>query len=122
MVWTDERVERTMGGLLRAGVILSAAVVLMGAAWYFTAFGNAPVDYRTFRGEPASLREPVGVMRGVLAGDARSLIQLGLMLLIGTPVARVAFAIFAFAAQRDKVYVGIGLTVLAALAYGLKWW
>jgi uncharacterized membrane protein len=47
------------------------------------------------------------------------LIQLGLLLLIATPVARVAFSVAAFAMQRDRLYVVVALIVLAVLMYSL---
>jgi uncharacterized membrane protein len=47
------------------------------------------------------------------------LIQLGLLLLIATPVARVAFSAAAFAMQRDRLYVVVALIVLAVLMYSL---
>jgi uncharacterized membrane protein len=50
---------------------------------------------------------------------SRGLIQLGLLLLIATPVARVAFSVLAFAEQRDWLYVSITLVVLAVLVYSL---
>jgi len=49
----------------------------------------------------------------------RGIIQLGLLLLIATPVARVAFSIAAFAMQRDRLYVVVTLMVLAILLYSL---
>ena len=54
-------------------------------------------------------------------GEPRGLIQLGLLLLIATPVARVVFSVFAFARQRDWIYVVITLIVLAVLLYSLFW-
>jgi len=50
---------------------------------------------------------------------AHGIIQLGLLLLIATPVARVAFSVVAFAAERDWLYVAITLIVLAILIYSL---
>jgi uncharacterized membrane protein len=46
-------------------------------------------------------------------------IQLGLLLLLATPVARVAFSVLAFACQRDKVYVIVTLIVLGVLIYSM---
>jgi uncharacterized membrane protein len=45
--------------------------------------------------------------------------QLGLLLLIATPVARVAFSVFAFALQRDRLYVVVTLAVLGVLAFSM---
>ena len=50
---------------------------------------------------------------------SRGIIQLGILLLIATPIARVAFAVFAFAAERDKMYVVFTLIVLTILMYSL---
>ena len=108
--------DRLIGGLLRAGVIAAAAVAIAGGAWHLAQSGSAMPDYRIFRGEPAELRSAGGVVRGVLQGHAADLIQLGLLLLIATPIARVAFSVYAFAAQKDRTYVLVTLIVLAALA------
>ena len=116
---TDESMDRLIGGLLRAGVIVSAAVTLAGGVWHLAQFGSALPNYRIFRGEPAELRSVGGVLKGVAAGHSADLIQLGLLLLIATPVARVAFSVYAFAAQRDQTYVVITLIVLGGLAASL---
>jgi uncharacterized membrane protein len=47
------------------------------------------------------------------------LIQLGLLLLIATPVARVVFSVAGFAIERDWMYVVITLLVLLTLLYSL---
>ena len=49
----------------------------------------------------------------------RGIIQLGLLLLIATPVARVVFSVIGFVRQRDFVYVVLTLIVLAVLLYSL---
>jgi len=111
--------DRWIGALLRAGVILSAAVAFAGGLWHAMQGGARFPDLRIFHGEPAELRSVTGVLRGVAAGDSIALMQLGLLLLIATPVARVALAMVAFATQRDRTYVAIALIVLAVLAASL---
>ena len=117
--WTDERVERVIGTLLRWGVILAAAVVLAGGAMYLVRYGSTISDYRVFRGEPSDLRDVSEIVTGAVSWHSRGLIQFGLLLLIATPVARVAFSVVAFALQRDRTYVVVTLIVLAVLLYGL---
>jgi uncharacterized membrane protein len=117
--WTDQGIENVMGNLLRAGVLLAASVVSVGAVIYLVRHGHAPVDYRIFRGEPADLRALRGIARNSLAFRGRAIIQLGLLLLIATPVARVAFSIFAFAKERDSTYVMLTLIVFSILLYSL---
>ena len=116
---TDEKMDRLIGGLLRGGVILSAAITLAGGVWHFVQAGSVMPHDRTFHGEPAELRSVGGVLRGVAEGHSFSLIQLGLLILIATPIARVAFSVYAFAAEGDHTYVIITLIVLAALAASL---
>lgn len=117
--WTDQRLEIILGNLLRAGVLLSALVVLTGASIYLVRHGHEPMNFRVFRGEPADLRGARGIIRDTLALRGRGIIQLGLLLLIATPVARVAFSIFGFAEERDGMYVVFTLIVFTVLLYSL---
>jgi uncharacterized membrane protein len=117
--WTDQRTELVIGDLLRWGVILSALVVVLGGTVYLVRHGMEPPSYGVFRGEPRNLRNVEGILGQVRAWRGRGIIQLGLLLLIATPVARVAFSVVAFALERDRLYVGITLIVLAVLAFSL---
>ena len=118
--WSDEKVEGIISALLRTGVTAAAATVLAGGLLYFVRAGGVAPDYHVFRGEPAALRGVSGVLKGAWHGQALSVVQLGLLLLIATPVARVVFACVAFAIQRDRSYVIISLVVLAVLLYSLS--
>jgi uncharacterized membrane protein len=117
--WDDKKMENFIGNLLRAGVVLSALVVLVGAIIYLARHGNSPVSYRAFRGEPAELITVAGILRQTVSGRGRGMIQLGLLVLIATPVARVAFSIFAFAKERDYLYTAVASIVLLILLYSL---
>jgi len=114
-------VEQVIGRLLQVGVLVAAAVVIVGAAMLLAQQGRATADFRVFRGESAEFRSVVAIVRGALALDARAVVQLGLVLLIATPVARVALTLVAFLIQRDRLYVAITAVVLALLLYGLIW-
>lgn len=117
--WGDQRIEEIVGNLLRAGVTLAASVVFIGAVIYLIRHGGAAVDYKSFREEPADLRSVGGILGDALGLRGRGVIQLGLLLLIATPVARVAFSIFGFAKERDHMYVAFTTVVLAVLLYSL---
>jgi uncharacterized membrane protein len=60
-----------------------------------------------------------GIVRGVRALHEAAVVQLGLLLLIATPVARVAFSLVAFILQRDRVYVVVTMIVLGLLVFSL---
>ena len=117
--WDDHWIEVILGNLLRTGVLISAAVVLWGASIYLFRHAHEPADYRVFRGEPSEFRTIHGVIQSVKDGRGRGLIQLGLLLLIATPIARVAFSIVGFAMEHDRMYVAFTLIVLAILLYSL---
>ncbi len=117
--WNDEKVERIIGTLLRIGVSVSAAVVFLGALVYLVRNGSAVPAYGTFQGEPADLTALKGIADAALSFSGRGIIQFGLVLLMLTPVARVAFSIAAFALEHDRLYVIIASIVLAVLAYSM---
>jgi uncharacterized membrane protein len=117
--WRDRRMEVILGNLLRAGVLLSGAVVLAGACVYLSRHAHDTADYRIFRGEPSEFRTIPGVLRSVMNGRGRGLIQLGLLLLIATPIARVAFSIAGFAVEGDRMYVVFTVIVLVILLFSL---
>jgi uncharacterized membrane protein len=117
--WSDRQVEKTLGKLLRAGVILSALVVLCGGVGYLVQYHAATPETHVFHGEPRQFRNVKAIARDALALDSLGIIQFGLLLLIATPVARVVFSVFAFAIRRDVLYVVITLIVLSVLIFSL---
>ncbi|MDE3166728.1 MAG: DUF1634 domain-containing protein [Acidobacteriota bacterium] len=107
--------DRMIGVLLRAGVLASAAITLAGGVWHYIQHGPAMPSFAVFHGEPVEFRNLSGVLAGIARGDSEALIQLGLLMLIATPIARVALCVAAFAAERDRTYVVITLVVLGVL-------
>jgi uncharacterized membrane protein len=119
MRMNDQNAEQIIGQLLRAGVLLSAFVVLIGGVMYLHQAGHGHTDYGTFHGVAQPLKTIAGVVRGVGALDPSAIIQLGLLLLIATPIARVLFSIAAFALEHDWLYVGLTIVVLGVLLFSL---
>jgi uncharacterized membrane protein len=117
--WTDKTIEEIVGTLLRVGVSLSAFVVAIGGAIYLARHGREPANYRVFHGEPSDLRSLSGIVREAFRLRGRGIIQLGLLLLIATPVARVAFSIWGFAEEHDRLYMIFTGIVLIVLLYSL---
>lgn len=117
--WNDFRLEQVIGNLLRAGVLLAAAVVFAGGVLYLVHHGTEQRDYHTFHGVPESLRNVHGIIKEALALNSEGIIQLGLLLLVLTPISRVAFSAVGFLFEGDRVYVGLTLIVLAVLLFSL---
>ena len=117
--WTGKRIELVVGRLLQVGVLLAALVVIGGGVPYLMRGGEPESHYRIFTGEREDLRSVPGVFHDLGALHARAVIQLGLLLLILTPIARVAFSAIAFGLQKDYMYVVITLIVFGILMYSL---
>lgn len=115
----DLRIEVIIGSLLRAGVLLAASVVLLGGVVYEIRHGSEMINYATFHGEPEEFRKVPAIIQGAISFHGRSIIQLGLLLLIATPIARVLFSAVAFVFEKDYLYVVVTLIVLAVLLYSL---
>jgi len=115
--WNDERMDSIISVLLRTGVILSSIVVLIGGIFYLFEYGRMVPDYHVFRGEPASLSGFHGIVKALFSLHGRNWIQFGLVMLVATPVARVAFCVFAFFEEKDWTYVALTLIVLSVLLF-----
>ena len=114
------RVEMIISTLLRIGVTVSLLTVLAGTV---ISFAHHP-DYLKGRTSdlqnltsprealPHSAKEAVD---GLKEGRGQSLVLLGLLLLMATPVMRVAISIFAFLLQKDWVFTAITTAVLMLL-------
>lgn len=116
---SDEKIDEVIGNLLRVGVIVSSIIVLIGGVLYLLKHGTEPPRYHIFYGEPSEFRSLLGIMKSASTFSGRGVIQFGLLLLIATPVLRVAFTVISFLIQRDRVYVGVTLIVLAVLLFSL---
>ena len=116
---SDRRLETIIGNLLRAGVVIAATITSIGGVIYLAHSGESLAHYQAFHGEPADLRQVKGVLSDAFSGDGAGIMQLGLLLLIATPVARVAFSLAAFAVQLDRLYVLVTLVVLGVLTFSM---
>jgi uncharacterized membrane protein len=116
---TDITIEHMVAALLRAGVIISGSVVAAGGIYFLVRHGGEATDYQVFKMLPADVRLVPEIVRGAMDGKSSSIIQTGILLLIATPIARVAVSLVGFALEHDRKYVLITLIVLAVLLYSL---
>ncbi|HTM00622.1 MAG TPA: DUF1634 domain-containing protein [Candidatus Omnitrophota bacterium] len=113
----ESALQLWIGRVLRGGVFVAALVAVFGGLIYLRRHGAALPEYATFHGVPNGLDSVHGIIRGALQGRGRWITQLALLLLIATPVARVALSVAAFAKERDGIYAAISAFVLALLLY-----
>jgi uncharacterized membrane protein len=116
---SDYDIESVMGSLLITGVIISGSLILFGGIYYLIQMGFSVPHFKTFKGEPSNLRSVKQIFKGVTHFDSLSIIQLGLLLLIATPISRVVFSVIGFLFEKDYLYVIISLIVLAIIGYSI---
>jgi uncharacterized membrane protein len=105
--------ELAISHVLRGGVILSAAIILLGVVWFYLQMaitGRATLTY------PTSVS---GIVQGLVRGEPLAVVTLGLLILLLTPILRVAISILIFALERDWLYTVITLVVLIILLASL---
>jgi uncharacterized membrane protein len=121
----DEQIQNTLARVMLSGVLVAAAIMGAGLIWYLATHDGLPPGDHTFTGEPKYFENPISMIRRAFepgdAGHRRSVIMIGVVLLLLNPVVRVAFAAFGFAAQKDKLYSRISLLVLAVLLFSFFW-
>lgn len=119
--WAERDVELYIGKLLRYGVMISCAITLFGGVIYLFQHKGVMPDYspipsgQPFPGVADYLRELTTVIPRVLSFDGAAIIQLGVVVLIATPIIRVGFSAFSFLVEKDYMYVVITLIVLAII-------
>lgn len=111
--------EEIVSNMLRIGVSTAACLVLLGGVMYLIQHPGPIPSFRHFHGEPVTLRDPVQIFLGAIHGRASGMIQLGLLVLILTPIARVFMCVVGFFSQRDRLYVAVSGLVLTVLLYSL---
>ncbi|AFY31820.1 DUF1634 domain-containing protein [Calothrix sp. PCC 7507] len=116
---SERQLEYLLSNLLKYGVLIASTVVFLGGVLYLIHHGTEPVKYQVFRGEPSQFRSPAGVINAVFSGSRRGIIQMGLLLLIATPIMRVIISLLAFLWRREFIYVAVTSLVLASLTYSL---
>lgn len=105
-------VEAAIGYILRVGVIISASIISLGLCLLLINGGTGyPVDQT-----PADFET---IAAGLFQLKAGAYVMLGLFCLILTPVLRVVVSIWAFAKEKDYLYVWITVIVLVILLFGM---
>lgn len=116
---TDHDLDLSVAAMLRTGVTLAASVVFAGGLLSLRRPWSLTPNYTHFHAGDEGLRSISGIFRGAIHLDPQSIIQMGLVILIATPVARVILCVLGFARQRSALYVVVSSIVLAILVYSL---
>ena len=114
--------EQIISTTLRAGITVAAGLGIVGGLWFMCSLGSQPVSFAIFHGADPVFRSPLSAIRTIAqagsgSGGMKSLAiaQLGILLLLATPVMRVLFSALGFMREGDRTYIVITLLVLATL-------
>jgi uncharacterized membrane protein len=114
--FTDVDLNRSVGNLLRLGVILSVITSLIGFVKLFTEGFKMPKRYTALDMGSSSEKVWGHFWNSLCKGEGMAIIQLGILLLIFTPLMRIIFALIGYLKEKDYVYVVISSIVLAIMA------
>ena len=112
----DNDVEQLVGKMLRYGVVTASLIAFVGGIMYLFEHGSNSIPaYNVFKGEGAGYTSFGGIIKGALSFSSTEIVQLGVLVLIATPIMRILLSLFAFALEKDKLYVVITLVVLCVI-------
>lgn len=114
--FTDVDLNRSVGNLLRLGVILSVLTSLIGFIKLFLEGFEMPKKYTSLDVGSSSEKVWGQFWHSLCAGEGMAIIQLGILILIITPLMRIVFALIGYLKEKDYVYVVISSIVLAIMA------
>jgi uncharacterized membrane protein len=112
-----DRFRTLVSGVLIVGVVTSATLITAGfvaamlVGWDGSLLGRSPTD--------ASATDFSGIVDGLIALRPIAIAQAGLLVLLATPVLRVAASVAAFTLEGDRLYAAITLVVLIVLLTSL---
>lgn len=116
----DKDIQQLIGKQLRVGVVTSSIIVLIGGVIYLIRHGHEQPSYSDFTGVREGLTNLPGIWQGVLENKGMNIIQLGVVLLIATPIIRIAFSVIAFLLEKDYLYVVLTLVVLGVIMFSMS--
>jgi uncharacterized membrane protein len=116
----DQDIEKLIGYLLRYGVVTASLIVLIGGIIYLFQNQHSPIPhYHVFIGEKAGYTTLPQILGGAEAFKAKGIIQLGVLVLIATPILRIFFSLVGFVFEKDKLYILITLIVLSVMLFSI---
>ena len=119
-----DTMNNVVGNALRVGVVTSAVIILFGTVLLMANNGlsttSNDLTYNTGRVPHGSFDISLsGLFSGVASLQPYSIIELGVIVLLATPVTRVIISVLLFAAEGDKAYVYITAVVLTLLLFSM---
>jgi uncharacterized membrane protein len=109
----DMDLQAFISNLLRTGVIVAMTIVVIGLVMFVIAHGSQPAVYNNF--DATHVFSFSSFLDSLLQGNSSAIMELGVMVLIATPVARVLFTMIGFWLEKDRMYTVIAFLVLCII-------
>ncbi len=111
--FTGFDLNRSVGNLLRVGVILSVVTSLFGFIKLFLEGFEMPKNYASLEITDDNIWP--SFWNSLLKFEGMAIIQLGILILIMTPLVRIIFALIGYLKEKDYTYVIISTIVLGIM-------
>ncbi len=115
----DRDMQIIIGWILRTGVAVSMIIVVIGGILFMYHYGHNTADYSSFKGVPHFLLGIGPVIGGIADLSSQAIIQLGIIMLIATPVIRVLFSAIGFIIEKDYLYTAMTVIVLMIILFSM---
>lgn len=109
---TDKNMQHALANVLRIGVWLATATIALGGIVFLYSKTHTKVVFDIFKPQDTTYISVLTILNGLKVGNGLAIVQLGILLLIFTPIVRVLFAVVSFLKEKDYLYVAIGILVL----------
>jgi len=117
MKFQDKDLQSFIGNLLRIGVLVAMSIVIIGVVLYMFQYGHETIHYSEFKADNVFALS--NFWQGLSHGNSAAIMELGVIVLIIIPIARVLFTMIGFWLENDKMYTLIAFIVLCIIAYSL---
>lgn len=113
----ESNLDFVLSWVLRIGLGIAFIIVFIGGSLFLWQHANDHIDYKVFNGQFISLKGIKESFESAVYDHYLGFIQLGILLLIATPIVRVIFCMVIFAIERDMLYVSLSGVVLIILLF-----
>lgn len=108
--------EEIMSWILTTGMLISLFLVILGGIMYLIQYGNEPLNIKLLQAnhDYTTLKQ---IWQGVYSFSPFGIIQLGVIVLVATQVARVGLLIWFYTLIRDYGFALISVFILLIILY-----
>ncbi len=116
----DKRMQVFVGNTLKYSMYSSMIIAIIGILMYFIKNGNQQEDLQRFSHFHEPTENPIHVfIKGLQQCTPASIIELGVLVLLLTPILRLIFASYGYLKEKDYLYTFIGIFVIGIIVLSL---